>query len=169
MDKKCTLCHLTKPLEAFYKKPGRLSHDCRCRACQNKGRAKRYQKRNKDAVRASNRARYLIKREEPGYLEAKAAYAREWRKTNHHITRKNRADRRARLAKATPAWANQEAIDKIYALAAHQKSLTGDNVHVDHIVPLTSHLVCGLHTEQNLRIVVGEFNSYKSNRDWPGK
>jgi hypothetical protein len=39
--------------------------------------------------------------------------------------------------------------------------------HVDHIVPLTSDLVCGLHCEANLQIAVGKDNIAKNNRWWP--
>ena len=38
---------------------------------------------------------------------------------------------------------------------------------VDHIVPIKSKIVCGLHTEQNLRIVPRRVNRSKNNRYWP--
>jgi len=43
----------------------------------------------------------------------------------------------------------------------------GYDFHVDHIVPLKSPLVSGLHTEANLRLLPGAENRSKHNRFWP--
>jgi hypothetical protein len=39
---------------------------------------------------------------------------------------------------------------------------------VDHLVPLTSPLVCGLHVHCNLAVVAHLENSRKGNSIWPG-
>jgi hypothetical protein len=44
---------------------------------------------------------------------------------------------------------------------------TGREHHVDHIVPLQSPLVCGLHCEQNMQILDAFSNLSKLNRWWP--
>lgn len=79
------------------------------------------------------------------------------------------AKRRAAYLQAIPKWyeLEQEAILSIYA-ECKQINLTSDVKHaVDHIVPLQSPLVCGLHTLANLRIITFSENSAKLNRHWP--
>lgn len=77
------------------------------------------------------------------------------------------AGRRASKKNATPGWANKEAIEAIYAKAQRFMEQTGEPFHVDHIVPLTSDLVCGLHWEGNLQILTGADNLSKGNKHWP--
>jgi hypothetical protein len=70
---------------------------------------------------------------------------------------------------AMPVWADALLIQQFYdCCTAHNKQMTtGVRWHVDHIVPLQSPLVCGLHTHDNLRVVTGSANLSKSNRYWP--
>jgi hypothetical protein len=44
---------------------------------------------------------------------------------------------------------------------------TVPGTHVDHIVPLVSKFVCGLHCEANLQLLPGPENQRKGNRVWP--
>jgi len=67
------------------------------------------------------------------------------------------AKRRALKLQATPLWANDMAIKEIYAKA---KAL---GMEVDHIVPLNSKVVCGLHWEGNLQLLTESENRRKSN------
>jgi hypothetical protein len=69
--------------------------------------------------------------------------------------------RRATKLKATPKWADMDKIKQIYIKA----STCGH--HVDHIVPLRSKFVCGLHCEANLQILEPSINMSKGNRWWP--
>lgn len=62
-----------------------------------------------------------------------------------------------------PVWANKFFIDEIYALARLRTELTGIEWQVDHIIPLRSKIVCGLHTEQNLQVIPAIENARKSN------
>jgi len=73
------------------------------------------------------------------------------------------AARRARKIAATPAWADAELIADMYAEAEYQQ------MHVDHIVPLRSKFVCGLHWEGNLQLLAMNQNLSKGNRLWPGQ
>lgn len=75
--------------------------------------------------------------------------------------------RRARKLKATPLWANLEYIKIFYFLAKEEEKRLQVKVHVDHIVPLRSKLVCGLHNEFNLQLLTQKQNSSKLNYWWP--
>jgi transcription elongation factor Elf1 len=76
------------------------------------------------------------------------------------------AKRRAIKAQATPSWANDQDISAMYLLASICND-AGLRVEVDHIVPLNSPNVCGLHCESNLQILPATLNNQKSNRYWP--
>lgn len=65
---------------------------------------------------------------------------------------------------ATPRWANREAMIAIYRERARISRETGVVHHVDHIVPIVSQKVCGLHCEANLRIIPAAENMAKSNK-----
>lgn len=64
------------------------------------------------------------------------------------------------LKKITPFWANHNYIKLFYKLAREE------NAEVDHIVPISHPLVCGLHTEHNLQLVTRDYNQYKGNKYW---
>lgn len=68
---------------------------------------------------------------------------------------------------AQPPWADRKAINKIYA-ECRRRRRNGEDVEVDHIVPLLHPIVCGLHVPWNLRIVDRTINGRKSNHTFPG-
>jgi hypothetical protein len=72
--------------------------------------------------------------------------------------------RKASKLKATPSWANQEQIKRIYVACAKINERTGIKHHVDHIIPLQGENVCGLHVENNLAIIPAKMNLQKSNK-----
>jgi hypothetical protein len=89
-----------------------------------------------------------------------------WRQQPHLETEKVVRRKRAK-DKATPAWADIELMQDLYALARALTEGSGIQFHVDHQVPLTSPLVCGLHNEFNLRPIPAGDNLTKHNRTWP--
>jgi len=71
--------------------------------------------------------------------------------------------RRRRHRAATPPWANKFFIKEIYELAQMRTSSTGIKWHVDHVIPLHGKRVCGLHIEDNLRVITAAQNLKKHN------
>lgn len=104
--------------------------------------ARRYRERNPDA-----RQKYNEKR--PGYEAAQAA------------------KRRAQKRRATPPWADLDAIEAMYQAATTRSRETGIQWDVDHIIPLKNKLVCGLHVPANLQLLTSVENRRKSNRFTP--
>jgi len=73
----------------------------------------------------------------------------------------NEMRRYAKKKNAVPLWFNDSEVKYIYKLARER------NLEVDHIVPLTSNKVCGLHVQDNLRCIPKIMNIKKSNKYWP--
>lgn len=71
------------------------------------------------------------------------------------------AKRRAQKIQATSSWANEEKIKEMYLTCP-------ESYHVDHIYPLISDWVCGLHVENNLQHLPAKENLRKGNRDIGG-
>lgn len=71
-----------------------------------------------------------------------------------------------RLFKQTPKWVDQDEIQAIYRTCKKMREV-GENVVVDHVVPLSSPRVCGLHWHGNLEIIHHMKNQHKSNHYWP--
>lgn len=84
-----------------------------------------------------------------------------YRKTNLAKYASHAASRRAMKLMATPGWADQRRIDFIYREAARM------GLTVDHIVPLKSEIVCGLHWHKNMQLLPMKENIAKGNRHWP--
>ena len=85
-----------------------------------------------------------------------AAYQRKWRETAHIAHCKNGE-------KSSPKWANRFFINEIYVLARLRTEVTGIPWEVDHIIPFNGKTVCGLHVENNLRVVPRLINKTKGN------
>lgn len=93
--------------------------------------------------------------------------ALKWAK-DHPDVMAARAMKRLELKRiATPKWADLDAIDSVYRDAKRMAQETGLKFHVDHIVPIKSDIVCGLHVHWNLCILSASDNIAKGNRSWP--
>lgn len=93
-------------------------------------------------------------------------YHREYYKYNKDKFAKYGAKRRAMKLKATPIWLTEEQhkqIEEFYKKAQDMKLLTGEEHHVDHIIPLQGKTVCGLHVPWNLQVITAKENRSKRN------
>lgn len=89
------------------------------------------------------------------------AKGRAWAARNPDKVRSKCARRRARM-RVMP-WAVESAILKLYAKARKLERETGVAHEVDHIYPLTSRHVCGLHVAENLQVIPASVNRRKKN------
>lgn len=114
------------------------------------------------------RAKDRVENMTPEQMERKRETTRAWQMANPEKDRAIQASRKARKLQATPAWADREAIAAVYAEADRLTRETGIPHHVDHIVPLQSPVVSGLHVHWNLRPLPAPDNFKKGNRYWEG-
>ena len=170
LTKVCTKCKTEKALSCFYKKakPSESVME-QCKDCVKEAR-KIFYRNNKEKVLLRNRDYVLRHTEQLKLVKKKYAtenkdrlslYKAQWKKDNAVHVNVYNAGRRAITRKATPIWADKDAMFFIYEEAKRNAQ------HVDHIVPLTNKLVCGLHCEANLQLLSVEDNLAKGNRYWP--
>ena len=92
---------------------------------------------------------------------------KRYRKAHPETKRANNSKRRAFRMGATPKWLSKEQIanmKKIHKEAIELEKMDGLKRHVDHIVPLISDIVCGLHVPWNLQILTAFENCSKANK-----
>lgn len=89
---------------------------------------------------------------------------KQYNKLNPEISREKSNRRRLKFKKSIPVWFEKQDILNLYKEARTLEDMDGIKRHVDHIVPITHHLVCGLHCLDNLRIIPAVENLKKKNR-----
>lgn len=185
--KLCVTCKAAKPLSAFHR--SRVNHDGlhkQCKECRKQGSQATYEL-HKEAISARAKTRYAQNRN--SVIAAARRYAEQNReavahrqaayyranKTQRRLYRKEhyaknverylgyQAARRSDLRRL-PGWADIDAIELMYKTARLVSKRTGVAHHVDHIVPLRGETVCGLHVQNNLRVVPASVNLAKKNR-----
>lgn len=168
--KVCSCCREEKPFEFFAKvSRNKTGLDVYCKNCRKDKKATWY-KNNKEHADAYGRAYY---RDNPDFRERLKVINSEYRKENRALpkakAKKNSREskRRATRLQAAPSWLSldqRKSIEEFYWLAQDLKCVSGQDYHVDHIVPLQGKNVCGLHVPWNLQILPSEINLSKSNR-----
>jgi len=170
--KTCTACKNTKPLDAFYAQAkGKYGVTSVCKPCSNE-RGKAWAKANPErhakkaaAWRAANPMRSKALRESWRARNAnrERERLRAWAQKNKARCAEKVATRRAAKLRATPAWADMKLIANFYRWAKEFQAATGLKANVDHVVPLVSDVVCGLHCPANLCILTESANKSKGN------
>ena len=122
-------------------------------------KAKRdYYDRNRDTVIARASARPA---------EQRKLHREKYKAQNPELYKAFVSVRRRRHKNATPKWITPEqklAMRQLYLNAQALTKMTGERYVVDHIIPLISPDVCGLHVPWNLRVITQEENLKKSNK-----
>jgi hypothetical protein len=176
-SKTCSTCHTPKHLSDFYVCGGRIRARCKS-CCRLKAETKRedrrayratYNQRNPNAFRdwwAKNRDHNLerCRRYHQQNKESRAAAYARWAKANPDAVNALVAKRISAKKRAIPPWADLKAVRSFYAEALRLTRETGIRHEVDHIYPLQSDVVCGLHCEANLRVITKVENQRKKNR-----
>lgn len=172
--KVCTKCGEAKPLTEFWRHPQGVNRlQPRCKFCLGAA-ARKWAVEHPDRTRVS-KAKSADKCRGKRNASLRAAFAsgpeiaeriRRWRRDNPGKVNALVVKRRASKLNATPAWADHALMRDIYTYAAIMRK-AGVDCQVDHEVPLQSPEVCGLHTSDNLTVVLSEHNRAKGNRHWP--
>src|SRR5437899_4133482 len=159
-DNFCRECGILRPYNAKRYCERCAAVKIRETQIKNMGRVRAWAQANKERM---NR----IKREwRKSHPLQKAKATRKWARANQEHLNVMAAARGKQRREATPRWANKFFIVEIYKLAALRRKVTGVNYTVDHIVPLRSPIVCGLHVENNLAIIPCHENLAKRNFYW---
>ena len=172
----CTKCKKNLPFSEYSKQSkGKFGLHSRCRTC-----VKTYQKANKEKI-AKSQKRYKQNNKEKiaeyqkeyqkEYYEANkeriAEYRKEYKQNNKALIYTNIAKRKATKLQAKPSWYSSYDENYFKLLQRACKILenhTLSKYHVDHIVPLKSDRVCGLHIAENFQILTAKENISKSNK-----
>lgn len=124
----------------------------------SKAAGKRYYEKNKEIVKARANARSK---------DEVTQYKRKYKSANPELYKALVSVRKRRHRNATPKWitnGHKLAMRQLYLQAIKLTKMTGERYVVDHIVPLISDEVCGLHVPWNLRVITQEENLKKSNK-----
>lgn len=157
----CKVCNEKKHPTLFYAKADtKYGLGYECTTCSKESNSSRY---NRNVER--NRKNALDYRRKN--IDKVLAYSKTY-KVPRHIKNAKNAEREALKIKATPPWLTIEQkaeILELYKLAKELQWLNnGEKLHVDHIVPLKSKKVCGLHVPWNLQIIPASWNIKKNNK-----
>jgi hypothetical protein len=163
--KACYSCFTFKAFSEFYN--SKQSSDKKYNQCKkcNKEKGHFYREGNRERERIRNRK---YGQENSNIVKDRV---KRWRKDNPGKERALKKMRETKKLQACPPWAQTRAIRKEmvahYLHAEWLELVTGESFQVDHIVPLRSDFVCGLHVPANLMVLSAKDNQSKNAYWWP--
>lgn len=154
----CSKCKVKKPATKDFfgnqkNKIDNLRPDCK--VCESMIKKAAYEKKPKEELKNKRKSYYEKNKEKM----LKTQYL--WNKRNKGKVRHYKRVRKQKLKRAITKWFEKDMVERVY----HEASLRG--WEVDHVVPLQSEKVCGLHCHDNLQILEKKLNRAKSNSVWP--
>lgn len=159
--KTCTKCKQTLSVSEFNKR--NASKDGLSFKCRHCALFDIREWRTKNPEYSKNQSRK--------WREKNSEYARikskQWDILNANKRRALNAKRHASKLLRTPHWLTPEQLQEIedfYVIAKAFKLYTGQEYHVDHIIPLRGDRVSGLHVPWNLQILTAKENLSKHNK-----
>lgn len=183
-EKVCKRCKQSLPVSEFYpRKDIKSGLDPRCKACKKETRPSRagskasaeyWQKYYAENSEQLNQ-RYWTNPATREYQLNRYHKNPEKFREQHEAYRRNNlgkyaakeAKRRSRKLSATPPWltkSQMKEMENFYWLAKDLEVVSGQQYHVDHIVPLQGKKICGLHVPWNLQVLPSDINLSKNNR-----
>ena len=135
-SKHCGGCGSMKPIAHFH------AGATQCREC-------------KSAYDKKNKRRFKLRK--LSALSNSTEYRRKWNTDNKELKNGYTRKRRAMIKIATPVFASMREIKKMYKNAPK-------GMHVDHVIPIVSDIVCGLHVEWNLQYLTPQQNIDKGSK-----
>lgn len=173
--KACNTCAVSKALTEFVRDPRiKTGVGGQCKSCRtsrlvawragNPEKCAGYTRRwRADNVERVEQTALAWRQRNAGLRAANTA---AWISANRPRHNASVAGRRAAEKRATPLWNDRDEMAMWYEVA-QVLSRGGVRFCVDHVVPLKSKLVCGLHTHDNLTVIPWFQNLAKGNRHWP--
>ena len=142
--KTCSACGQTLPLSSFpVRKASRDGLGYSCRDCKNAQNKNHYDNNKEDHYARNRRVLAARKARDP-------AWANAW-----NVWKKMKA------AKRVAPWAKFSDTVCFYREAHELTARTGIQHEVDHIIPLRSKAVSGLHCVENLQVLTAAANNAK--------
>ena len=157
--KTCAHCSETKPFDAYHKSvKSKDGLQYWCKSCK-----KGYVQTPAQKERQYEVAKLWV----ANNRDKTRATVRAYKKRNPHVYAALEMKRKASKLQQTPSWLTAQhlqEIENIYWLARDVSTTTGEDYHVDHILPLKGEEVRGLHVPWNLQILPSDLNLKKGNK-----
>lgn len=169
-SKVCKGCKLEKDVSLFYFNKTRGTYFAECKLCNIK-RSSKWNSSNKEQYKVNCKAhrkrnpetyRKYKKKEYYKNIERYKTSSKKYRNSSHGKSLRLALSRQRELAKinATPPWLTKEQAEQMKQFYRNRP----EGYHVDHIIPIKGHNVCGLHVPWNLQYLPAVDNIKKGNK-----